>query len=496
MLWSNRTAVVPALPNIPPMPRFGGRIPSTPELRLSLDASSYVISGSGTIARLPRWPDGARVRLRFTGTPTFVNSTNLNCPAGASLTAAPGDLVTAVSQGAGRWSLFHQPGASAGPTLAGPRSGTTTGPYPFGLVNATYQNTLGGTGTDSFGLRNSNVTAVRGNLTLASGVAQGGGVNGGFQAGMFAVNCETTNALNSITALAGTAYTNVAADVGIMEGVNGYVFVDASGSAQIIVGLDAAVGGATGASITHRWGIYLNSYGSVQGATTDVGILVTAEGTVGWKKMFQFSSDAHAAFDPAADLFYFDSGQTIANVFNCANATVTGNILNFPNVTLTGAGALTLAEGVKGTATNNNAGAGFVGEYVSSSILSNAAVSLATTTVKDVTSISLTAGDWDVWGCVALTGGSTTTLRVISGWLSTASATFPATSPESADNGFGLLYNGANDTIFVNWGNPQVSLTPKRFSLASTTTIYMSTLAIFSVSTCSAFGFIGARRRR
>ena len=80
-------------------------------------------------------------------------------------------------------------------------------------------------------------------------------------------------------------------------------------------------------------------------------------------------------------------------------------------------GVVTLANGLAGVTTNSNAAAGIVGEYISSSIASGSAVSLTTGVSANVTSISLTAGDWEVYGqgfrrpaggaavCRALTAG-------------------------------------------------------------------------------------------
>lgn len=113
MLWGSRTSVIPALPNIPPMHRPGGKIPSTPELRLGFDADFYTVTGSGSISKLPNRPRGTTITLAFTGTPTFFNSAKLVCPAGANFTAAPNDVVVALSAGDGAWTLVWLPAAGA-----------------------------------------------------------------------------------------------------------------------------------------------------------------------------------------------------------------------------------------------------------------------------------------------------------------------------------------------------------------------------------------------
>lgn len=141
-----------------------------------------------------------------------------------------------------------------------------------------------------------------------------------------------------------------------------------------------------------------------------------------------------------------------------------------------------------GTTTNDNAAAGAVGEIIESTILVASAVALTTATAFDITSISLTAGDWDVWGSVDFVSGATTSCNGIQGWISTASATMP-TRPNN-----GAFVNLS--PVFGTGTHPAVSVGTSRLSLAVTTTVYLSTQASFSISTFGAYGYIGARRRR
>lgn len=141
-----------------------------------------------------------------------------------------------------------------------------------------------------------------------------------------------------------------------------------------------------------------------------------------------------------------------------------------------------------GTATDDNAAAGKVGEYISATVLVAAAVSLTSTMNADITSISLTAGDWDVSGNVITTAaGSTVTVSLL-GWIAEVSATVPTLPNGGAF--FALEYTAAA-------GNNEASpVGMTRLSLATTTTVYLSTQATFSGSTLKAYGFIGARRAR
>jgi len=138
--------------------------------------------------------------------------------------------------------------------------------------------------------------------------------------------------------------------------------------------------------------------------------------------------------------------------------------------------------GLIGTATNDSAPAGKVGELISSVILASSAVSVSANTQTNVTSISLTAGDWDVWGNLTMVSPATTTSGFYS-WISSTSATAP-------DSSLYTLTTGAL-TSTVGQCAPQ-----KTFQLASTTTIYISTYIAAASGTGTVCGGIYARRRR
>lgn len=141
---------------------------------------------------------------------------------------------------------------------------------------------------------------------------------------------------------------------------------------------------------------------------------------------------------------------------------------------------------LRGTSTNDSAAAGKIGELIQSEILIANQVALTTLTDANVTSISLTAGDWDVEGIVSTAPAAGAATALVRGWISSTSATSPA-----APNAGG--YFQLTGTLS---GSQSVPLISKRFSLANTTTIYLSTLVSFTINTMGAYGYIRARRVR
>ena len=144
---------------------------------------------------------------------------------------------------------------------------------------------------------------------------------------------------------------------------------------------------------------------------------------------------------------------------------------------------------LKGTSTNNNASAGNVGEYVSSTVTTP--VSATTGTALNITNISLTAGDWDVSGCVLTQPSSSPSTTVIQGWVSLTSATLPAFGDPNSGGRAYIEFGTANT-------NPAMQLctAPFRVSIASTTTVYLGGFAVFSSGSMGFNGFIEARRMR
>ena len=142
---------------------------------------------------------------------------------------------------------------------------------------------------------------------------------------------------------------------------------------------------------------------------------------------------------------------------------------------------------VLGTVTNDNANTGYVGEYVSSAVAAGSAVALTSTATANVTSISLTAGDWEVTGIVQYTPAAATSVTQLTQGSSSTSATL------GAQGTFSKFVTAANILTAI---DPAWNLPVTRFSLAATTPIYLVTNATFSVSTLTAYGMIRARRVR
>lgn len=166
--------------------------------------------------------------------------------------------------------------------------------------------------------------------------------------------------------------------------------------------------------------------------------------------------------------------------------TSAGVPIGFGLVTQSSSGLVQAAGQLLGTNTNNDAISGYVGEEVISSV-SVATSFAATTQFKDIASITLTAGDWDI-SCMAQTSPNGATITSLYTGLGTA----------TGNSGTGLVegINALNFAIPTSTNNTGCTILPTRVSLSGSTTYYLKIQGSYTVATPQYRGIIRARRIR
>ncbi len=407
--------------------------------------------------------------------------------------------------------------AVSGATATATTGGTLAGGTYYYKIYPTFGTQVGAPSIEKSVLLSggNNATAISWTaVTGASGYRVSRGTSSGSQSGYYAVTTTSYTDINSSFTSAGNAFSQ-------------------ANSQWISIGGNILMPASSG-------GIYFTDYvdGSIAAniAITSAGELQYQPGTNGANKGVHFFQDYNQV-----GLIEFDRSGTSSEIVSWNGASL-GNLLftygnNFtfsPNNTptqivsssgiamgttkLTGLSAGTASgdsiryeqlfggdvtlignlifnpttKGVKGTTTNDNAPAGNVGEYITSGV-ARTGVALANATAKDVTSITLSAGDWDLSGAVGFTGTATTTTGA-DAYISQTSNTAPAASTLGNPNSNGEIIirdiqNVATDD-FIN------SIPQYRVSLSTSTTMYLGARIAFAAGSVSAYGFIAARRRR
>jgi hypothetical protein len=145
--------------------------------------------------------------------------------------------------------------------------------------------------------------------------------------------------------------------------------------------------------------------------------------------------------------------------------------------------------GIVGSATNDTAAAGAVGEYPNINVPLGSAVPLTTGTVANVATLPLTAGNWLCAGTVAFNPAGTTTATEFDGAVSLVTAAMP-TAP-----GAGSAFTEVGTFLAANAA--QMGPTgPVVVRLAASASVFLVAKSVFAVSTNAAYGFIGCLRFR
>jgi hypothetical protein len=171
-------------------------------------------------------------------------------------------------------------------------------------------------------------------------------------------------------------------------------------------------------------------------------------------------------------------------VMQASPTLTTPNIGAASATTLNASGLITpsTTNGIKGTTLGDNAIAGSIGESITANTVNT---SMTSATPLNATSVSLTAGDWEVFGQCQFNPAGTTT------------QTSETCSVSQTSGVIGGLSQVSIFPYVVAAGVTSTIPTPSyRVNISSTTTIYVVAQATFAVSTETITGYIRARRMR
>ena len=218
--------------------------------------------------------------------------------------------------------------------------------------------------------------------------------------------------------------------------------------------------------------------------------------TVGVVSGLQMTQDANNALDSLNTLNSGASAPSSAEAGSLWHNTST-NVLNIYSLNLSSWIPLVYLNessyiaNFAATSTNDTPIAGTIGEWKSSIIASSAAAALSSNIASSITSISLTAGDWDVWGTAIFSGPVNTTVTAFQVNIGTT-----ASSVTLAGDGSYGAFGQAAGAPFATVSYRTMPIGPVRATISSTTIYYINGVATFAVSSCSSFGSIYARRAR
>jgi hypothetical protein len=287
---------------------------------------------------------------------------------------------------------------------------------------------------------------------------------------------------------------------GAFFGGNLGVRVNAGTNIGNVTGLENDVVMQAGTSSKWRMGFSSVSWGFVSGSVLDAAYSVGATNIGGsntsWVDAILLTNgNGIAPLNSSLGCVICTDGSfnTIQRGMDLESYNITGNFLAGPAGNFTVAGATgnvatlgTIApsstKGIVGTTAGDNAQAGSIGE----SLGGGPTTATATTAVAmNATSLSLTPGDWQVWGVCQFNPAGTTTVSLVICGVGGASAAF---------GGVGSFQELASN--FPTGGAQAISTPQVRANLTTTTPVFLVAESTFGVSTMSVTGVVFARRVR
>ena len=210
---------------------------------------------------------------------------------------------------------------------------------------------------------------------------------------------------------------------------------------------------------------------------TGTGTILRADGT-NWVATTSTYPDTNAV----STILYASSANVMSALATANSGVLTTSTSGVPSIDTTNFHVLSTGVQMKGNNTNTAPPSGFIGEQLKSVIAAGSAVSLTTITSKTMTSLSLTAGVWDLTGVgIFTTTGSPTVLSV---GFSSVNNTLGAV------DGDGVVDMGTPPTT----ANPCLVVPAFRVLVSTTTTYYFVAYAQFASSTCLVYGRMSAVR--
>lgn len=176
------------------------------------------------------------------------------------------------------------------------------------------------------------------------------------------------------------------------------------------------------------------------------------------------------------------------------------NCTNYPNVTQSVAGLVTSAGQLLGTNTNDSASSGNVGEFLSNVPSGSVAVA-GSGGGATLATITLTAGDWDIWGVAELGIGTATLLKELDVIITATNSTSLTGATSTRDSSAVMYFPGGVGSTVVTEFSPSIATGPLRLTVANGNTkqLWLVGVAVYTTAGTafwSTSSILQARRRR
>lgn len=195
-----------------------------------------------------------------------------------------------------------------------------------------------------------------------------------------------------------------------------------------------------------------------------------------------FSTATYPSTTTVSQILYSSATNTIGGLATANSGVLSTSSSGVPSIDTTNFSVLSTGLQLKGNNTNTAPPAGFIGEQIRATVSQASAVTVTSITQTNVTSISLTAGVWDVSSICAFNGTITGNSFISS--ISTTSATLGTPGDNRVDTPTSPITGEDISTVIPAY----------RILLSTTTTVYLVAYGVYSIGTLKAYGRISATR--
>ena len=325
------------------------------------------------------------------------------------------------------------------------------------------------------------------NVLSTDGVKQTSWIAGTISGKALGSNLENLTATDTSLTFSGSYNGSTARTVGINVGhtntwtitqaFNAGLTVGSNGGSTGTIAIRGSSSGAVTLTVAAAAGTWTMTLPNSAGSSGNV-MITNGSGTMSW---VAGTISGIALGSNLANLTATDATLTFSGTYNGSTARTIG-------INLGNSNKWNAIQELPGVTNASNATTGYEGEYMSSLVAEGSKVSGATTTAENMTTLSLTAGDWDVEGHVnfyldTLDAGE---FQIEAGFNTTTK-----TLPTDGTQHYCMV-----EFADVTTGYTTITLTRKRYNVNTNTTVYCVFKSTYSGTDIAAFGSMTARRVR
>jgi hypothetical protein len=232
------------------------------------------------------------------------------------------------------------------------------------------------------------------------------------------------------------------------------------------------------------------AYSIVCGGTTTTGafqaVNPVAAGPIlragGTTSLPAWTTTTYPATNAISTLLYASAANVMSALATANSGVLATSSTGVPSIDTTNFAVLSTGLQLKGNNTNTTPPSGFIGEHIQSVIGSGSAVSVATATAQNITTITLTAGIWDITGILVYQG--ITTGVGVECIISTSTS------------GSGTLGDSATELPISSLSSysATVIVPAYRVLLNASTNYYLNAFCNYTVGSATAYGRLSAVR--